>query len=87
MIPPRCPIFWSQFDGKGAGPSRTYIAESEIASLEHEFGDDTVKLGALVPKPLFTSAEGTEILHSFRDDIVAKLEVDAAGATCVCDQS
>jgi hypothetical protein len=56
------------------------IAESEIASLKHELGDDTVKLGALVPKPPLTSAEGTEILSSFRDDIVAKLEFNAAGA-------
>jgi hypothetical protein len=48
--------------------------------LQHEFGDDTVKPGALVPNPLLTSAQGTEILSSSRDDIVAKLEVNAAGA-------
>jgi len=57
------------------------IAVSEIASLEHEFGDYAVKLGALVPKPLVTGAEGTEILSSFWDDIVVKTEVNAAGAT------
>jgi hypothetical protein len=42
--------------------------------------DNTVKCGILVTKPLFTSAEGTEILSSVWDDIVIKLEVDTTGA-------
>jgi hypothetical protein len=46
-----------------------------------------VKCGILVTKPLFTSAEGTEILSSVWDDIVIKLEVDTTGASCVCDRS
>lgn len=75
------------FTEKKQEHDRTDVTASEIASLEHEFGDNTVKLGTLVPKPLLTSAEGTEILGGFWYVFVEKVEDDAAGGLCVCDKS
>jgi hypothetical protein len=57
----------------------TYVAAGEVTALEHELGDDTVEFGALVAEALLASAEGTEVLSRLGDDIVEKLEVDAAG--------
>jgi hypothetical protein len=75
------------FTEKEQEHGRTYVTASEIASLDHEFGDNTVKLGTLVPKPFLTSAEGTEILGGSRYVFVEKIEGDATEGLCVCDKS
>jgi hypothetical protein len=56
----------------------TYVAAGEVTALEHELGDDTVELGALVAEALLASAESAEVLSRLGDDIVEELEVDAA---------
>jgi len=58
----------------------TYVATSEVTTLEHELGDDTVELGARVTEALLASAESAEVLDGLGDDVVEELEVDAAGA-------
>jgi len=62
--------------------SWTYVATGEVTTLEHEFGDDAVELGALVTKTLLASAESTEVLDGLGDDVVEELKVDAAGTLC-----
>ena len=56
----------------------TYVTASEVTTLEHELGDDSVEGRALVAEALLASAEGTEVLSSLRDDIVEEVEVDTA---------
>jgi hypothetical protein len=60
--------------------SESYISTSEITTLQHELGDDTMKLGANVALAfLLGLAELLEILRSLGDNIVEKFEVNAAG--------
>lgn len=61
--------------------STTSISESEVSSLDHEFGDDTVEGGSLEVKrlsalsdSLFSSAESTEVLSRLGDYVVVKLK-------------
>ena len=56
----------------------TYVSTGEVTPLEHEIRNHTVKLGTLVAKALFSSAQSTEILSSLGDDIVIQVEIDAA---------
>jgi len=56
----------------------THVATGEVSTLEHELGNHTVELGALVAEALLAGAESTEVLNGLRDNIVEKLEVDAA---------
>jgi len=67
------------------GFTTSTIATSEITTLKHELRDNTVERAALVAKrlarlasSLLTSAEATEVLSGLRDNIVVKLEDDAA---------
>ena len=63
-------------------PSRQilYIATGEVTALEHELGDDTMKLGANVTLALLLGfAELLEILRGLGDDVVEEFEIDAAG--------
>jgi len=53
------------------------IATSEIATLDHEFGNDPVEDGALVSKALLASAESTEVLDRPWDIVVEEVEHDA----------
>jgi hypothetical protein len=48
----------------------TDVAAGEVAALEHEVGDDAVELGAGVAEALLAGAEGAEVFHSPRDNIV-----------------
>ena len=57
----------------------SYVAASEVTTLEHEVWDDTVELAAGVAEALLAGAEGTEVLSGLGDDIVVDVEVDAAG--------
>lgn len=47
----------------------------EVTSLKHEFWDNTVENGSLVAKPLFTSAQGSEVLCCFRYCISKQLKI------------
>ena len=49
------------------------VPSGEIASLTHEVGDDTVEAGALVAESLLAGAEGTEVLSSLGDHVIAEL--------------
>ena len=60
------------------GPKLTYIAASEVTSLKHEFGNHTVELGIMIAKTLLAGAEGTEVLRSFGNDVIIKVEIDSA---------
>lgn len=46
--------------------------------------DDTVEFGAGIAEALLASAESTEVLDGPWDDIIVKLEVDAAGLLYCC---
>lgn len=56
----------------------TYVATSEITSLEHKLGDHTVELRTRVSEALFSGAKSSEVLSGLGDDIVVKIELDAA---------
>jgi len=60
----------------------TYVATSEVTTLEHEVRDHTVELAARVAEALLAGAEGTEVLGGLRDDIVVEGEVDTAPVLC-----
>lgn len=59
-----------------------YVATGEVTSLEHELGDHTVELGALVAKALGAGAELLEVVGGLGDNIVVEVEVDSAGLLC-----
>lgn len=58
--------YWKLRQG---GQKKTYVATSEITTLEHELRDDTVELGARVSEALLASAQSTEVLDSLGDDL------------------
>lgn len=58
------------------GQWATYVTTGEVPSLEHELRNDTVELGALVPKPFLPRAKGTEVRDGPGHDIVVEVEVD-----------
>ncbi len=60
----------------------SYIAASEVATLEHELRDDTMKLGAGVAKAFLAGAESTEVLGGLGDNLVIELEVDTPFLLC-----
>ena len=49
------------------------VPSSEVSTLAHEVGDDTVETGALVAESLLSSAESTEVLSSLGDHVIAEL--------------
>ena len=55
-----------------------YVATGEVTTLEHELGDDTVELGALVTLDLGLGAELSEVLGSLGNNVVVELEVNTA---------
>ena len=55
------------------GLSSGSVPSGEVASLTHEVGDDTVEAGALVAEALLSSAQGTEVLGSLGDHVIAEL--------------
>ena len=56
----------------------THVATGEVSTLKHELRNHTVKLGASVSIALLTSAKSTKVLTRLGDNIVIKIEVDAA---------
>ena len=66
------------------------VAGSEVTTLEHKVGDDTVERGALVTKALLTRGESTEVGGGLGDNagvryqgkkkylLVKELELDGA---------
>ncbi len=57
----------------------SYIATSEVTTLQHELGNDTVELRSRVAKALLSGAKSTEILGGLRNNIVVEVEVDTTG--------
>lgn len=55
---------------------RTYARE--VATLEHEVGDDTVEGRALVAEAMLVRRELAEVARGLGDHIVVELEDDAA---------
>ena len=66
---------WSARTRRRAGSSRAY--PGEVATLEHEVGDDTVEGGALVAETLLPGGELTEVTGGLGDDVVEEPEDDA----------
>ena len=50
----------------------------EVATLEHEVGDDTVEGGALVAETMLAGGELAEVLRRLVDNVIIELEDDAA---------
>ena len=61
---------------------QSYVATGEVTALEHELGDDAVEGRTLVTKALLAGAESAEVLGGLGDDIIEKVEVDAARLSC-----
>jgi hypothetical protein len=61
---------------------RTYVTAGEVTALKHEFGDDTMELGACIAEALLAGAEGGEVLHRLGDNIIVELEVDTSFLLC-----
>ena len=55
------------------------VSFGEVTSLGHELGDDSVEAGSLVAETFFTSAECSEVLSGFGDDISVEFEDDFFG--------
>ena len=56
---------------------KSYIATSEVTTLQHELRNDSVELAALVAEALLACAESAEVLGRLGDYIVVELEVDS----------
>ncbi len=56
---------------------KTYVATGEVTTLEHEVGDHTVKLWALISKAFLAGAKGPEVLGGFGNDLIVEIEVDS----------
>jgi hypothetical protein len=66
-----------------AAARRTYIVAGEVASLEHEVGDDAVEDAALVVLARGGAlADFGEVVGSLGDDVIVEDEVDASFARC-----
>ena len=60
------------------------VVAGEVASLEHELGDDAVEPRAGVAVPVLPSAQLAEVARGLGDDVVVQLEHNAA-AGCAAD--
>jgi hypothetical protein len=61
------------------GLATSAVATGEVTTLEHELGDDTVELRALVAEARSTSAQLLEVLGGLGDDVVVEVEVNETG--------
>mmetsp|Transcript_53880 Transcript_53880/g.109830 ORF Transcript_53880/g.109830 Transcript_53880/m.109830 type:complete len:254 (+) Transcript_53880:116-877(+) len=52
------------------------VSTGEVAALEHEVGDDTVELAALISETWLSSAELLEVLYSLGDFFIVKTHLD-----------
>jgi hypothetical protein len=59
------------------GAKRSHVATSEIATLDHELGNDPVEARTLVSEALLASAESTKVLGRLWDIFIEKVEHDA----------
>ena len=57
------------------GFSTSSIVVGEISTLTHEVGDHAVESGAFIAETLLSSAESTEILSRFGDNIGPQLKI------------
>ena len=55
------------------GFSASSVSSSEVTTLTHEVGNDTVEGGSFVAEPLLSSAQSTEILSGFGNHIGSQL--------------
>ena len=69
------------------GAKRSHVATSEIATLDHELGDDPVEGRALVSKALLASAQSTKVLGRPWDIFVEEVEHDAFRFGCITTQA
>lgn len=60
------------------GFSSSAVFVGEVTSLNHKLRDDSVEGAALVSEALFSSAEGSEVGSSQRDDLIVEKEGDSA---------
>jgi hypothetical protein len=60
----------------------TYVAASEVTTLKHELGNDSVESRASVSETLLASAESTEVIDSPRNDLVVEVELDTSALLC-----
>lgn len=66
------------------GLSTSSIVVSEVSSLAHELGDDSVESGAFISETMFSCAERTEVLCSFGHNFCIELEGYSAQRLVVC---
>jgi hypothetical protein len=66
------------------GLSSSSISSGKVSSLEHELGNHSVELAALVSKSLFSSAEGSEVFNGL-GDIIVQLEDNSS--SCLSSNS
>lgn len=71
------------FDDQSRHYPETYITTSEVTTLEHELGDDAVKLGPFIAKAFLTCAKGTEVLGSLGDNILVEIHTDGTRLLCL----
>ena len=50
------------------------VASSEVTTLAHEVGDDTMEGGSLVTISLLSGAKSTEILGSLGSNVISQLK-------------
>lgn len=75
-------IFFRTHTHTSGEQKETYITTSEVTSLKHEVGDDTVKAGALITVTLLACAEGTEVLGRLGNNIFKEVHVDTTRLFC-----
>jgi hypothetical protein len=57
----------------------TYIATSEITTLKHKLGNDTMKRRSFIPEAMFASAKCAEVLDSLGGIVGIEFKNNPAG--------
>ena len=72
-----CEVFVIEFVSvDGLAPSA--IASREVSTLDHEFRDNSMELGALVAKTFLPCAQSPEVFCSLWNNLVVELELNPA---------
>ena len=74
-----CEVYSGDASRSSADVTATYIARSEITTLQHKAGDHAMEAGTLVSEALLAGAEGAEVLGCFGDDVVVEVKDNASG--------
>ena len=61
------------------GPTAGAVSAGEVATLQHEVGDDAVELAALVALAGRLGGQLGEVLHRLRHRLAEQSDLDAAG--------